>query len=452
MSTRRPRPAVSAVLAERLERTVAEKQHAWRALGVVAGVVHGGQVVWSTGVGAASVSDLDTPPGVDTAFAIGSNTKTFTAALILRLRDRGDLDLEAPVGTYLPELADTQAAIPVRQLLSHSSGLQREPHGDIWDELQIPTIEQVLADSAELGRVLPPRLRWHYSNQAYALLGEVAARGYDSTWFEAVRSQLLEPLGLTATTDEPPSGRATGYYSDPFADRVREESWPQMNAFAAAGGLWSTVSDLARWAHFLADGHDDVLSRSTLDEMSQPEIMTDTERWTEAFGLGLMLERSGERVYAGHSGGMPGFVTGVLVRRSDDVGAIVLTNSSSGTAPIALAVELADTVLDEQPGVPAAWQPGEAVPAEIEPLLGRWWTEGAAVTLSFREGALQLRFDAAPARVKPAVFARVDEDTFRVESGHEEGELLRVERADDGSVRRLKLATYPVTRDPQTFG
>ncbi len=448
----RPRPPVDASTGAKLDRLVAERQKSWRALGVAAGIVHGGSVQWFSCVGAASASDLDTAPGPDTAFAIGSNTKTFTASLIMKLRDAGTVDLDAPVGEYLTELAATQAGIPIRQLLSHSSGLQREPHGDIWDDLEIPTVEQLLADSAKLGRVLPPRLRWHYSNQAYALLGEVAARGFGCSWFEAVRTQLLEPLGMTATTDTPPPGRATGYYTDPFADRVHEEKWPAMNAFAAAGGLWSTVSDLARWTHFLARGADGVLSAPTLEEMSQPEIMTDTERWSEAFGLGLLLERRDDRVFVGHSGGMPGFVTGMMVRRSDDLGAVVLTNSSSGTAPIALAVELASLVLDEQPSVPLPWRPAEPVPDEIEPLLGRWWTEGAPLALSWRDGALQLRFDAASDRVKPAVFERIDDDTYRVVSGHEQGELLRIERAADGSVSRLKLATYPVTREPQTFG
>ncbi|MGI8880125.1 MAG: serine hydrolase domain-containing protein [Jatrophihabitans sp.] len=435
-----------------LDRTAREKQHAWRVPGLLAAVVQGGEVAWWTGVGSADVAVPDTAPDPGTAFAIGSITKTFTATLVMRMRDAGALSLQDPLGKYLPELATRHADLPIRELLSHASGLQREPASDIWDSLEIPSIDGLIADAAQAERVLPSRRRWHYSNLAFALLGEVAARCAGTSWFDAVHAQLLQPLGMTGTALQPPDGRAIGYYVDPFADRVKAEPWPDPAGFAAAGGLWSTATDLAKWAQFLAAGDDSVLAESTVEEMARPEIMADLEGWTLAWGLGLELARVGERVLVGHGGAMPGFLSGILVRRSDRTAAIVLCNSSADAAPVTLAGQLVATVLDELPAVKKTWRPGPAVAIELEPVLGRWWSEGEPYAFSVRNGALEARLEADPAGKAPAVFIRIDTDLYRGVSGREEGELLRLQRRADGSVERLLWATYPVTREPEVFG
>ncbi len=443
-------------VAVRLDHAAREKQHAWRSPGMLAAIVQGGELAWWTGIGSSDVATPDATPDAapdpGTAFAIGSITKTFTATLVMRMRDAGALTLQDPVGKHLPELDSRHADLPIRELLSHASGLQREPASDIWDSLQIPSIDDLIADTAQAERVLPSRRRWHYSNLAFALLGEVAARAAGTTWFEAVQAQLLQPLGMTGTALTPPAARATGYYVDPFADRVKVEPWPDPAGFAAAGGLWSTAADLAKWAQFLAVGHDDVLPASTVDEMSRPEIMADLEGWTLAWGLGLELCRVGERVLVGHGGAMPGFLSGILVRRSDRTGAIVLCNSSAAADPVTLAGRLVAMVLDDLPPVKETWRPGPPVPAELEPLLGRWWSEGEPYAFSVRNGALEARLEADPVTKPPAVFTRLAEDLYRGVSGREEGELLRVQRAEDGTVERMLWATYPVTREPEVFG
>jgi hypothetical protein len=233
---------------------------------------------------------------------------------------------------------------------------------------------------------------------------------------------------------------------------VHREKWVDMAAFSAAGGLWSTIEDLARWAAFLADGADGVLSADTLEQMSRPEIMADLQRWTLAWGLGLQLFRRGERVLVGHGGAMPGFLAGLAVRREERVGAIVLANTTAGAAPSELAAELVCDVLDGDPPIPEPWRPGPAVPPELAPLVGRWWSEGSAFAFSVRDGALEARLESAPAHVPPAVFEPVAADLYRTVSGREQGEALRVERDESGAVHRLFWAGYPFTREPQTFG
>ena len=440
---------LGAELTRTLDHRVRERQREWRAPGLVAGVVRDGELVWSLGVGTCDVAMPDVAPDAETAFAIGSISKTFTAALILALRDEGKLTLADRLGTYLP--GNRHAGLTLRELLSHASGLQREPVGDVWDTMVMPSIDEVVTRLDEAEQVLPARLRWHYSNLAFALLGEVVARVDGRTWATALQARLLDPLGMTRTSMSPTAPRAVGYYTDPYTDQVHLEKWIEMATFSAAGGLWSTVADLGRWASFLASGADGVLSADTIDEMSRPEVMADLENWTMAWGLGLQLFRSGERVMVGHGGAMPGFLAGLAVRRIDRTGAVVLSNTSAGVSAPELAVELTCTVLDAQPSGADPWRPGPAVPAELAALVGRWWSEGSPFTFSVRDAHLEATLDAAPGK-PPAVFQQVRADLYRAVSGREQGEWLRVERSDSGQVRRLIWAGYPFTRDPQTFG
>jgi CubicO group peptidase (beta-lactamase class C family) len=348
--------------------------------------------------------------------------------------------------------ASRHSDLTLRELLAHASGLQREPVGDVWDTLVMPDIDAVVRDLDAAERVLPARLRWHYSNLGYALLGEVVARIDGRPWAEALQARVLDPLGMSRTSLRPSGPTAVGYYADPFADRVHEEPWTDMAAFSAAGGLWSTLDDLARWCTFLTRGADGVLSADTIDEMSRPEIMTDLDNWTLAWGLGLELLRRGERIMVGHEGAMPGFLAGLVVRRPDKTGAIVLSNTSAGADVAALALDVLTTVLDAEPPAVEPWRPGPPVPDHLAPLVGRWWSEGDSFTFSVRDGHLEARKDGQPASKAPAVFEAVGPDRYRTVSGREQGELLRVERDGQGAVSRMFWATYPFTRDPRTFG
>jgi hypothetical protein len=165
-----------------------------------------------------------------------------------------------------------------------------------------------------------------------------------------------------------------------------------------------------------------------------------------------MLHRRGDRILVGHDGAMPGFLAGAACRRTEKVGAVVLANTSAGADPGGLAIDLALAVVDGDPVVPSPWRPGPPVPADLEELLGVWWSEGNQFVFSVREGCLEARAAAAPRHRPPAVFERTGPEEFRVVSGREHGERLRVVRADDGSVASMTWATYPVTRDPRPFG
>ncbi|MDQ3163355.1 MAG: serine hydrolase, partial [Actinomycetota bacterium] len=256
---------------------------------------------------------------------------------------------------------------------------------------------------------------------------------------------------LERTTPEAEQPAARGYFVEPYSDVARLEREPDLGGAGALGKLWSTVRDLALWGSFLAGGDDRVLSAATLEEMSHVRTMVDHENWSLAWGTGLELYRSGDHVFVGHGGAMPGHLAGLVVNRKTGIGAAVLTNTSAGGKPETLALELAKAAIEALPREVEPWQPGDEPPRDVLPLLGRWWSEGHELVFSWRDGRLQARaVDGIPGR-DTSRFERVDDSRWRCAEGRERGELLRVVTDEDGAVRKLYFATYPLTRLASTF-
>ena len=414
---------------------------------VSAAVFRGGEILWQEALGLADVTAKGeaTP---ETQYRIGSITKTFTAVGIMQLRDAGELALDDELTAYLPESAHSPT---IGRMLAHASGLQREPPGEIWESMKAPSREELLAGTADAEQVLQAGSWWHYSNLAFALLGEVVARAHGSAWEEALRERILDPLALARTTPESAEPAAHGYFVEPYSDSVRLERDLDLGGSGALGRLWSTTGDLARWGSFLAAGDDRVLKAATLEEMSHVRVMVDHERWALGWGTGLELYRSGEYLFVGHGGAMPGHLAGLVVNRKTRIGAAVLTNTGSGAAPEQLALDLAVAAIEALPAATDAWQPDGQPPAEVEPLLGRWWTEGHEIVISWRQGRLEAKLiSGAPGR-DVSYLERDGEDRWRVAEGRERGELLRVVRDTSGGIEKLYFATYPMRREPSTF-
>ena len=287
---------------------------------------------------------------------IGSVTKTFTALTVMSLRDEGLLSLDDTLETYLP--GTRHARVPLRQMLAHASGLQREPVGNIWETLVAPEREEFLAGVEEAEQVLPAHHAFHYSNLAYGLLGQVVERVTGQDWEQVVRERVLDPLGMTRTGLTPADDRAVGYQVDPYAGTASEEPLFSLGATAPLGGLWSTVADMARYAAYVARPDDRVVRPETVEEMCRPIIMTDVDGWSGAYGLGFGMGRRGDRVYVGHGGAMPGFLTGLRVRRKEGVGAIVFANATSGRAHARRSPPTSSRPsLDAEPSLAAPWVP-----------------------------------------------------------------------------------------------
>ena len=434
--------APEALTAE-LEQLVRREQRDKRLPSIAAAVTRAGEPVWETAVGAADVrAEREATP--DTQYRVGSITKTFTAAAIMQLRDAGKLDLEDRLDAYIEGAAHVPT---LRRLLSHTSGLQRETHDDAWLRAQFAAVPELVETFDRAEQVLPPGARFHYSNLAFALLGIVVERVSGVPYREYVEQRLLRPLGLARTSFDPQEPAATGYLVQPYVEGAWEETPVQTGAWIAAGQLWGTVRDLCRWAAFLAEPDESVLRRETVAEMRTVQSIDDHSRWTGGYGLGLMLRRQGERIFAGHGGSMPGFIAGVYVSPSDKVAAAVLTNSSSAAVGD-LVLALVAATAARWPVPPEPWRVEQPPPDEVVPLLGIWFMEGDQVVIRWRDGALEARFPDDPEWAEPAVLRREGDDRWRIASGWEHGELLRVERDGGGIVTRLVLAGYPVTREP----
>ena len=409
---------------------------------VSAAVFRGGEPVWQLAVGLADV-EAQVAATPDTQYRIGSITKTFTAAAILQLRDSGSLDIAAPVGEYVPELPDRRATI--QDVLSHASGLQREEPGAEWEPIRFISREELLARLAEVERVLEPRDEWHYSNLGFALLGEIVGRVSGQPYEQYVEEGLFGPAALERTTWEPAEGAAVGYHCEPWTDVVHVEQPPDLGGGRPAGQLWSTTADLARWAGFLRNPDPDVLRPETAAEMCRVQTLADQRTWRLAWGLGLMLFRDGDRVFAGHSGGMNGFLANLGWETHGETGSALLVNATGAQFSVdAAGVGLAVKAAELAGAPPEPWRPGDPPPPELGGVLGNWWTEGWEFVFSFREGKLQAR--AVGSILDPAVFEPIGPDRYRTVSGRERGELLEVVRDQEGRPEKLTWATYPLTR------
>jgi CubicO group peptidase (beta-lactamase class C family) len=397
----------------------------------------GDELLWSESVGLADVeSGREATP--DTQYAIASITKTFVARVILTLRDEGRLALDDPLGRHLPE-ADREG-VTIRRLLAHASGIQRETPGDVWETMEFPDRETLLGRLDEVEQVLDPATSWHYSNLAYALLGEVIARASGTPAERFIEERILEPQGLSRTTWGPGENTATGYFVERHADVAHTERAPDKKAVAPAGALFSTVGDLARWGAFLMEQ----------DEMHAVQVMADQERWLLAWGLGLMLHRRGERLFAGHDGGAVGHGSFLTYARREKVGTVLLTNTENPSLTFD-AVSLTEKAADELPVEDEPWKPGPPVPPELEDVLGIWWGEGVDWWFEWRGGSLEARRPGRKVATR-TLFEKQSEDVYRTVSGRERGELLRIVRDADGAPVKLYWATYPFTRTAAPLG
>jgi len=404
---------------------------------VTAALFRGDELLWTESVGLADVETgrAATP---DSQYAIASITKTFVARAILMLRDEGKLKLDDPLGVYVPE-ADREG-VTIRRALAHSSGVQRETPGEVWESLDFPDRERLLAEMNDAEQVLEPGRQWHYSNLVYALLGQVIERAAGVPPEQFVNERILRPLGLERTTWGPGENAATGYFVERFADVAVPEPVPDKKAVAPAGALFSTVGDLAKWGAVLMEQ----------DEMHAVQVMADPDRWLLGWALGLEINRRGDRLFAGHSGGAVGHASWLFYSRREKVGTVLLTNTENPSMsfdPIALTEKAAEALpVEDEP-----WRPGAPVPAELDGVLGIWWGEGVDWWFQWRGGSLEAR---RPGRNVPTrtLFEREGEDVYRTVSGREHGELLKIVRDADGRPVKLYWATYPFTRTAEPLG
>ncbi|MFE2125808.1 serine hydrolase domain-containing protein [Streptomyces amritsarensis] len=428
-----------------LRHRIAVAQSTGRAPSVVAAVLRGGEVVWE---GSRTSVEGHGPDG-NVQYRIGSISKTFTAVLVMRLRDEGLLRLEDPLEEHLPGTA--AGRVTIAQLLAHTGGLAAETPGEWWERTpgaQRPELADVLGEEPFK---LTPGSRHHYSNPGYTLLGSLVEALRGKPWEEVLRAEVLEPLGLERTSGRPQAPHAGGWAVHPWADVMLPEPLEDLGLMAAAGQLWSTTRDLARFADFLMRGDERVLSAESVREMRRPAAPPEPGLADLGYGLGMQLMAQGARRLAGHSGSLPGFVAGLWLSEDDDVAAVVLANCTSGLPAAAVAADLVAIVADAEPPFPRPWRPfreADRVPLE---LCGPWyWGTSAQVVRLIADGSLELAPVGGTGRT--ARFRSRPDGTWTGLSGYYAGETLRAVRREDGSVSHLDLGSFVFTREPYDPG
>ncbi|MFF8031367.1 serine hydrolase domain-containing protein [Streptomyces sp. NPDC016626] len=422
---------------------IAVAQTEGRAPSLVAAVVRGGETVWT----GARTSVEGHAPDEDVQYRIGSITKTFTAVLVLRLRDEGVLGLSDPVEEYLPGTGAGGATIA--ELLAHSGGLAAETPGPWWERTPgslRPELSDVLGERPLLH---PAGRRFHYSNPGYALLGAVVEKLRNASWEDVLRREVLEPLGLHRTSVRSKAPHAGGWAVHPWADVLLPEPLEDLGRMAPAGQLWSTAGDLARFAAFLIEGDEQVLSAASLREMRTPAAPVEAADVASgyAYCLGLELRHQDGRALMGHTGSLPGFLACLTASVADDVSAVVLANCTSGPAPFTVAADLVRIVAEAEPRIPAPWQPlREAEPTLLE-LVGQWYwgTNAFALRLS-ADGLFSLEPLSGTGR--RSLFRPTGDGTWVGLEGYYAGEFLKPVRRPDGSLSHLDLGSFVFTRRP----
>jgi CubicO group peptidase (beta-lactamase class C family) len=303
----------STLPADALRDTLSELARRYRVPGAQLAIHHGGHTV-SVEVGELQ-HETGHPVRPDSAFAIGSITKSFTATLAMILAADGDLELDAPVADDVPELRngsdDLGRQLTLRDLLSHTSGLCLGP--DSTEVAGASRRRYVLDHCLSQNRVVPPGTGFSYSNIGYVLAGHLIEVVTGMTWWEAVESILLRPLGIEATfiatPDHRPPGRAvaTGHSYNASIDRIRPVGQSQALAEAPAGALQMSAVDLVTFGSVHLGGCTaGLLPPAYAEHMREAVPAAQPFGIADGWGLGLALFSTGDTVWVGHDGNADG--------------------------------------------------------------------------------------------------------------------------------------------------
>jgi len=357
--------------------------------GIAVAVVKDGQVVFEGGWG---VRELGKPDPVDahTLFAIASNTKAFTAASLAMLADEGKLSLEDRVVEHLPEfrMADpyVTAQMRVRDLLTHRSGLGLGA-GDLlfWPGSDYST-EEVVARLKDVPLASSFRERYAYDNILYAAATLLIERVSGQSYAQFLQQRFFDPLGMAGTRFNAdalrPGDRAASGHAKADFTTLRPTFPLTWHNAAGAGGIYSSVHDMARWMNAqLAGGrytdaegreqrlfserrHKSMWTLHTpinIPEPAVPELAASRPDFL-GYGEGWMLSTYRGEKLVWHTGGWPGMVSRVTLVPGRNLGVVVLTNQESGGAFNAVTLHVLDAFL--QPAERVDWVAAYAAAAE----------------------------------------------------------------------------------------
>lgn len=303
-------------------------------------VLRGSDTLVMKGYGDASISAHRAATAA-TIYRIGSITKQFTAAAIMRLAEKGKLSIDDPITKFLPDVPTHGQTITIRRLLNHTSGIHNytavRDWRQHWAEDMTPRRIAAFVDQDSLD--FKPGDRWSYSNTNYVLLGMIVEKASGEPYAKYLQEQFFTPLGLTQTSycpDKPTDPSfADGYAAGTGTAKPAE--YLNMTQPFAAGALCSTVRDLVKWQRALMGGR--VVNAKSYALMTTPDTLNTGKPLT--YGFGLAAGKLGAHRQVGHNGGINGFTTASFYYADDSVNVVVFSNADAGPDALALNVSRA---------------------------------------------------------------------------------------------------------------
>ncbi len=356
------------------------------------------QVVWAQGFGVANAASKK-PATAETVYRIGSVSKLFTDIAIMQMVERGELNLDAPITDYLPDFRPRNPfgrPITLRELMSHRSGLLREPPvGNYFDPTE-PSLAATVQSLNDTELVYAPQTHTKYSNAAIAVVGYLLQQRSRQPFAAYLRKTVLDPLGMEHSSFEPDSKIA--------GNLANAKMWTyDGKTFAAptfqlgimpAGSMYSTVTDLGRFVSvLLAKGKIEggtLVRPATLDEMWSPQFPNPGGR---VFGLGFLVNTLDGHRMIGHGGAIYGFATTLDFLPEDKLGVVVTaTEDSANAVTDRIAAETLRLVLAMRAGKPISLpSPTGPITREIgRKVAGRYGEGDAATDLTYLGGKLNM--------------------------------------------------------------
>lgn len=330
----------------------------WKVPGLGIGVVVGDEVVLAEGYGHRDL-EQELPVTSQTIFAIGSCTKAFTCFTLAALVDEGLLDWDDAVVEHLPgfQMHDeyVTAHLTPRDMVTHRSGLPR--HDLVWyNNSDITRAELVhRLRYLELSRELRERLQ--YNNLMYLTAGYLIEQLTDLTWEEAVRTRVLDPLGMTRSNFSVHESQKSADFALPYLeddDQLRLIDFRPITVMGPAGSINSCVDEMNRWMTVNLNGgrygEKTLLSAPAVTELHTPQMVmpatpSSADESHLSYAMGWMTRTWREHFQVQHGGNIDGFSALVTLFPNDDVGIVVLSNRNNDPLPGTITKTIADRVL-----------------------------------------------------------------------------------------------------------
>jgi CubicO group peptidase (beta-lactamase class C family) len=432
---------------------------------MVAGVVRGespgaavlvsmdGKTLFEKAYGYASLEQR-VPVTPQTKFRIGSITKQFTAAAILRLQEQGKLSVDDPLAKFVADYP-RGGEVRLRHLLTHTSGIHSyTAKPDFLETVSVPikSVEDHIRSFQNDPYDFSPGARWEYSNSGYFLLGHIVERVSGESYADFLRKEFFEPLGMKDTgvyrNGVVLAHEATGYAQN--GTKVEKATDWEMSRAGAAGALYSTVEDLARWNEALFAGR--VLTKASTDAAWTAVTTVAAPQATDAgygFGWGVGRFRGLREIQ--HGGGLQGFLSQLSRFPDRNLTIVVLANAAPpvpGLEPGTLARDIAEVYLGGEMQARPSTQSVSLSPEALEAFVGRYDYGQAILVVTREEGRLfaqlggQPRFEIFPRSANEFFWKVVDAQvTFEKDAG---GRVVKAHhRQGMGSLDAPRLPDAP---------